>query len=208
MIVFKYTKKDGAEYLSHLDMLRHLNKILKRASVPTGYSKGFNPHMSIYMSAPIAVGVTSEAEFCLVETDMDAQAFKDAFNAYSFKGVECTFAISVNKKINVAGIIDRASYTISGINHFDLSSVLNSETFEFTNKKGVRKEVRNKIFDLAWQGDNLFAVVGFGNEGLRPDLFGEELVRLHGGNSRVDVTKKNVFVGEKLFEEYLEEFKA
>ena len=64
MIVFKYTKKDGAEYLSHLDMLRHLNKILKRAGVPINYSKGFNPHMSIYMSSPIAVGLCSNAEYC------------------------------------------------------------------------------------------------------------------------------------------------
>ena len=207
MIVFKYTKNDGAEYLSHLDMLRHLNKILKRANVPMGYSKGFNPHMSIFMSAPIAVGVCSEAEFCLVACDMDAEQFKKAFNEYSFNGVKCSFAISVNKKINVAGIIDRASYYIDGVNRFDEKLILNSETFEFTNKKGVRKEVRNKIFNLSWEGDRLCAVLGFGNEGLRPDLFGEELVRLYGGSQRIEVVKRDVYVGDTLFEDYLQEFK-
>ncbi len=206
MIVFKYTKKDGAEYVSHLDMLRHLNKILKRANVPTEFSKGFNPHMNIYMSAPIGVGVLSEAEFCLVESAMDAGEFLQAFNAHAFKGIECTFAINVNKKINVAGIIDRASYIISGINKFDLSDVLSAETFEFTNKKGARKEIRSKIFDMSWYGEDLYATLSFGNEGVRPDLLGEELIRLYGGK-RVEVTKKNVFVKEVLFEDYLQEFK-
>ena len=208
MIVFKYTKKDGAEYLSHLDMLRHLNKILKRAGVPINYSKGFNPHMSIYMSSPIAVGLCSNAEFCLVETSIGAEEFKQAFNAYSFKGVECTFAISVNKKVSVAGLINRALYRIKGVNNFDLEKVLGADKFEFTNKKGERKEVRNKIFDLFWEGEDLIANIGFGNEGLRPDLFAKELVSLYGGNSLIEVEKLEAYVGEQLFEAYLLQFKA
>ena len=55
MIVFRYTKKEGAEYIPHLDMLKHLQKILRRGKIPMGYSKGFNPHMHIFMSSPIAV---------------------------------------------------------------------------------------------------------------------------------------------------------
>ena len=208
MIVFKYTKKDGAEYLSHLDMLRHLNRILRRASVPVSFSQGFNPHMNIYMSAPIAVGVCSNAEFCLVETDMDSQEFISAFNAHSFKGVECSFAISVNKKVSVAGVINRAIYKIKGVSHFDLDLVLNSEEFEFTNKKGERKQVRDKIFDLKWDGDYLIATLGFGNEGLRPDLFAKELVDKFGGEELIEVEKCEALVNGELFEDYLTAFKG
>ncbi len=208
MIVFKYTKNNGAEYLSHLDMLRHLNKILRRASVPIGFSKGFNPHMSIFMSAPIAVGVCSEAEFCLVESNMDADKFLVDFNSYTFKGVNCTFAVSVNKKINVAGVINRAKYAIKGVNKFNLEEVLKATEFEFTNKKGQRKEVRSKIFNLEWDGDLLIATLGFGNEGLRPDLFGAELVRRYGGENFIEVDKLAVFVDELPFEDYLLQFKG
>ena len=203
MIVFKYTKKDGAEYLSHLDMLRHLNRIIKRTGVETSYSKGFNPHMNIYMSAPIAVGVISHAEFCLVESEIDADEFKRLFNKFSFKGVECSFSTSVSKKVSVAGVVNRASYVIKGVNKFDVDKVLSAERFEFTNKKGERKEVRNKIFDLQWKDDFLIAVLGFGNEGLRPDLFANELISLYGGQDFVEVVKTNCFVNEKTFEEYL-----
>lgn len=208
MIVFKYTKINGAEYVSHLDMLRHLSKIMRRAGLPMGYSKGFNPHMSIFMSAPIAVGVSSKAEFCFVETTATAEEFLKAFNQSSFKGVECTFAISVNKKVSVAGVINRALYRIKGVNKFDLNEVLNATEFEFTNKKGERKEVRNKIFSLSWDEDVLVAQLGFGNEGLRPDLFAQELVRLYGGNSFIEVSKEETFVNEEKFEDYLMQFKA
>ncbi len=208
MIVFKYTKNNGAEYLSHLDMLRHLNKILKRASVPIGFSKGFNPHMSIFMSAPIAVGVCSKSEFCLVESNMDADKFLADFNSYAFKGVNCTFAVSVNKKINVAGVINRAKYAIKGVNKFNVEDVLKATEFEFTNKKGQRKEVRSKIFSLEWDGDLLIATLGFGNEGLRPDLFGAELVRRYGGESFIEVDKLAVFVDELPFEDYLLQYKG
>lgn len=208
MIVFRYTKNEGAEYLSHLDMLRHLNRILKRASVPIGFSKGFNPHMCIFMSAPIAVGVRSQAEYCLVESNMDADKFLKDFNDYTFKGLNCTFALSVNKKINVAGVINRAKYAIKGVNKFNLEEILNATEFEFTNKKGQRKEVRSKIFNLEWDGDLLIATVGFGNEGLRPDLFGAELARRYGGDEFIEVNKLAVFVNEEPFEDYLMQFKG
>ena len=202
MIVFKYTKTDGAEYLAHLDMLRHLNKILRRASVKTEYSKGFNPRMSIYMSAPIGVGITSLAEFCLVETDMLPNDFLTEFNKYTIKGVKCSFAISTTKKVSVAGLINRATYRIEGLNKFNEKEVLKASEFYFTNKKGERKEVRQKIFALSWEGNDLIATLAFGNDGLRPDFFAKELIALHGGELR-SVTKLNAHVDEKTFENYL-----
>ena len=202
MIVFKYTKVDGAEYLAHLDMLRHLNKILRRANVPTSYSKGFNPRMSIYMSAPIGVGITSLAEFCLVETEMNANDFLTEFNKYTINGVKCNFAINTTKKVSVAGLINRATYRIEGVNKFNEEELLKSTEFYFTNKKGERKEVRQKIFDLSWDNNNLIATLAFGNDGLRPDFFAKELIAMHGGELRA-VTKLNAHVDEKTFEKYL-----
>ena len=41
MIAFKYTKTDGAEYLSHLDLLRHIERTLRRAGIKVNLSEGF-----------------------------------------------------------------------------------------------------------------------------------------------------------------------
>ena len=202
MIVFQYTKIDGAEYVSHLDTLRHINKIMRRADIKTGYSKGFNPHMHIFMSAPIAVGIKSLAEYCYVECDETAESFKQKFNDFSFRGLKCVFAKEVERKVNVAGLIDRAGYEISGIAAFDVNDVLAANEFYVTDKKGNPKEVRKKIFDLKYENGVLHAVLGFGNDTLRPDLFGEKLKELYGGEA-LTITKTNAYHGETLFSDYL-----
>lgn len=61
MLVIRYSKRDGAEFISHLDTLRHLQKIFIRGKIPVKYSQGYNPHMLLYMSAPLGVGIKSNA---------------------------------------------------------------------------------------------------------------------------------------------------
>lgn len=207
MVVFRYTKKDGAEYLSHLDMLRHLNKIIRRAGIGITYAKGFNRHMHIYMSSPIAVGVKSEAEYCLAVSDEDAADFKEKFNNAAPRGVCCLSAANTEKKINVAGVIDRALYEISGITPFDAGDILNAGSFEITDKRGNTKDVRDRIFDLSFKDGKLCALLGFGNDALRPDLFALKLSLLYGGKTG-EIMKKEVFVKDLTFDRYLEGFKG
>lgn len=202
MIVFQYNKTDGAEYVSHLDTLRHINKILRRAEIETGYSNGFNPHMHVFMSAPIAVGVKSLAEYCFIECDESANSFKEKFNAFSFRGLRCGYVRETDKKVNVAGLIDRACYEIRGITYFDTNEVLAAESFFIIDKKGNRKDVRKKIFDLKFEGDVLSATLGFGNDTLRPDLLANALIALYGGG-KINVTKTHAFYGDTDFNDYL-----
>jgi len=48
--------------ISHLDLMRFWERALRRAGIPLAYSQGFSPHPRISMAAPLALGVTSEAE--------------------------------------------------------------------------------------------------------------------------------------------------
>ena len=50
------------KYLSHLDNMRLWHRAFNRAGIPLAYSEGFNPHPRMSLAAPLAVGVTSEAE--------------------------------------------------------------------------------------------------------------------------------------------------
>ena len=43
-------------------MMRLWQRVLCRAEIPLAYSQGFSPHPRISLAAPLAVGVTSEAE--------------------------------------------------------------------------------------------------------------------------------------------------
>lgn len=50
------------QYVSHLDLMRVWERVCKRAGLPLATSHGFSPRPKIALAAPLAVGVTSEAE--------------------------------------------------------------------------------------------------------------------------------------------------
>lgn len=58
-----FEKSGRAVFISHLDLLRTMQRAIKRSGIPVWYSQGFNPH--IYLNFPLALslGVTSRTEF-------------------------------------------------------------------------------------------------------------------------------------------------
>jgi len=57
-----FSRGEAVKYISHLDLMRLWERALRRAAIPASYSQGFNPHPKISLAAPLAIGVTSEAE--------------------------------------------------------------------------------------------------------------------------------------------------
>ncbi len=58
----KFSRGEDLKYTSHLDLMRLWERALRRAKMPLAYSEGFSPHPRISIAAPLALGVTSEAE--------------------------------------------------------------------------------------------------------------------------------------------------
>lgn len=202
MLVLRYAKEEGAEYISHLDTLRHLQKILIRAKIPVEYSKGYNPHMLLYMSAPLGVGIKSQAEYFAVETNFDGNDFPELFNKYCPSGFKCLCAVKTQKKVNLQADMDSAEYLITGINDFDVAEFLSLKEFKVLDKRGEEKEVRERVLDLKKSDNGLIATLSFGNFTLRPDVFGEALAKIYGGEVK-DVLKLNAFIrGVKVEERF------
>lgn len=59
-IVFR--KGEAVKYISHLDLLRAWERLLRRARLPLAYTQGFNPHPRITIAMPLAVGCIGENE--------------------------------------------------------------------------------------------------------------------------------------------------
>ncbi len=208
MILIRYSKLKGAEFIPHLDMLKHLTKILRRADIKLNYSKGFNPHVLMFMSSPIALGLKSESEYCLIDALESAEGFKEKFNKFSPKGIRCEAVYETEKKVNIASDIIYADYEIEGINEFDTQEVLDKEEFFVTDKRGIEKQVRDKIISLKFDKNRLIARLKFGNETLRPDYLAKKLQELYGGE-HVNIIKKDVrFLGDTDAQKYLENMKC
>ena len=58
----KFGRGEEIKFISHLDIMRLWDRAFHRAHIPLAYSEGFNPHPKMSLAAPLAVGVTSEAE--------------------------------------------------------------------------------------------------------------------------------------------------
>jgi len=58
----RYSRGEEVKFISHLDLIRLWRRVLIRAGVALAYSEGFNPHPRMSLAAPLALGVTSEAE--------------------------------------------------------------------------------------------------------------------------------------------------
>lgn len=59
----KFTKTGRAVYISHLDLMRTLQRVFFRAGLPLRYSEGFNPHARISIVLPLSVGTASRCEY-------------------------------------------------------------------------------------------------------------------------------------------------
>ena len=58
----RFSRGEELKYISHLDLMRLWQRALNRAGIALAYSEGFNPHPRMSLAAPLALGVTSDAE--------------------------------------------------------------------------------------------------------------------------------------------------
>ena len=62
-IRIKYAKTEAIKFLSHKNIMRAIERAVRRAELPIAYSQGFNPHMRIAYGKPIKVGAISDSEY-------------------------------------------------------------------------------------------------------------------------------------------------
>ena len=59
----RFKKLGRLQYISHLDLVRTMSKILVRAKLPMWYTEGFNPKPKMIFAAPLSIGAESLCEF-------------------------------------------------------------------------------------------------------------------------------------------------
>ena len=62
-IRIRFHKIGGLQYISHLDLVRTMHKIIVRSKLPLWYTEGFNPKPKMVFAAPLSIGTESKTEF-------------------------------------------------------------------------------------------------------------------------------------------------
>lgn len=57
-----FSKKGALQFVSHLDLMRTMTKLVVRANINVYYTEGFNPKPKLVFALPLSVGTESELE--------------------------------------------------------------------------------------------------------------------------------------------------
>ncbi|MEG0396966.1 MAG: TIGR03936 family radical SAM-associated protein [Oscillospiraceae bacterium] len=188
-----FTKVDEAAYISLLDLQRVMGRALKRSKLPVWYSQGFNPHVYMTFSAPLALGQESLVESMDFKTEaetLDWDTAKTALAAALPRGIcvqrvepanmsadKIAFAqyvITWNEKN-----IELQKKAISAYNEQDIANV------EKKTKKGVKTvDLKQYVEKLNIEDDKLNLLLPTGNLlNINPELLLEFLHTLGGAQA-------------------------
>lgn len=89
-----YSQTGRARWISHLDAMRTLQRIMLRAGVPIKYSEGYNPHALISILMPLSVGTESLCQLAdiRVREDVDLAALPALLTSVAPEGLTFTEA--------------------------------------------------------------------------------------------------------------------
>ncbi|MCC3144232.1 TIGR03936 family radical SAM-associated protein [Halanaerobium sp. Z-7514] len=111
----KFEKLEDLMYISHLQVMKTIRRIIRRAELPAAFSQGFNPHIKISMGPPLAVGLISYGEYFdleLKEELVESELIK-ALNQFSPKDLNFIKAVKIPENIrSLSSLLDTAIYTI------------------------------------------------------------------------------------------------
>lgn len=97
----RFAKTGKAVYISHLDLMRTMQRIFLRAGYPLKYSEGFNPHAQISILLPLSVGHSSSCElmdFQLTDESVDLAAMPARLTAACPEGIVALEAYEMQRK--------------------------------------------------------------------------------------------------------------
>lgn len=142
--VFK--KTDRAIYISHLDLMRVMQRTFKRAKLPVWFTKGYNPHVYLMFSLPLSLGVSSDCEVMDFGIDMSAgkpdfEQLKSDLNKALPAGLE---VVKMYEPIMPHTVIGSCDYTVKFISDSPAKTV-EAKFNEFMSQESILIEKRAKV---------------------------------------------------------------
>jgi radical SAM-linked protein len=222
----KFSKESEIKFISHLDLMKTIQRIVRRAKLPVEYSKGFNPHMSLSIAQPLSVGIYSTGEYMdlVLENEMPESEIKELLIKNAPMGINIFEVVKTppdvlnEKKLPQSmALLDAAAYNIT-IKYSEveglvskLEELLQKEEWNTIKKsKSGEKEVDIKTLIKSFKYEvhenllKLDVLISCGSRAnLSPDLLSSFVKENTGGvydDAFVDIKRKEIYteVDDKL----------
>jgi radical SAM-linked protein len=111
----RYTKRGPAAYMAHLDLVRHLPRIFRRAGLDIAYSHGFHPKPYLSFGPALGLGLPSLGELLDVKLsdDLGPDELLRRLNAVSLPGIDFLMAAALQQQEPALGrVLARAEYAV------------------------------------------------------------------------------------------------
>lgn len=138
-----YAKTGRARYISHLDMMRSMQRAFKRARIPIWYTQGFNPHA--YLNFPLALPLGTDSEIEVLDVALlEELEFGEIVSRINEKMPEGLWIVKAYKPLKKHTEIALARYDIA----FDCVGVSADEVMQkfelFLQNEKIEVEKRSK----------------------------------------------------------------
>ena len=137
-----YFEKVGEmKIISHLDLLRFFDRLLKKSQIPVKYSQGFHPRPKMSFGSPVSLGTEAydEMMYFELETPMSNEEVFKRLNSSNVVGFKVNKVEEVPKKSSIMEEYTVMIYEIEGSEEdiSKLEELLNrDEIVEIKEKKG------------------------------------------------------------------------
>ena len=163
----KYTKGEKARFISHLDLLRAMDRAMRRAGIPIAYSQGFNPHPKLSFATPLSVGIVSYGDYLEMELteELSTEEIINKMNQKLPVGIEILGIKKLDgKKPTLGAIVEAATYKVEINNELEqkIKETLDKKEIiiERTNKKGTKSvDIRPLIYKLYSKDNGLYMLL-------------------------------------------------
>jgi radical SAM-linked protein len=161
----RFGRGEEIKYISHLDLMRLWQRALARADIPLAYSEGFNPHPRMSLAAPLALGVTSEAELMdiFLARWSSPHAFTAAITQQMPRGIEIRQVFNIAPTMpSLQSQVSCAEYNVgleTGRTQDEIEKLINAlldkETIPWQHQRdtGARHYDLRTLIDDVWLAD-------------------------------------------------------
>lgn len=176
-----FSKEYPASYIGHLDLIRNLDYIFRRANLPVSFTEGFHPKVkfSFYDALTLFWGSEAEVLECEMVEKLSPAAMLEALNSVSIAGVQFLKCIPVPNNV-------------AKLSKHQLHSVYEME---------LNKELSGDLNQLECaQLDDVIDLKPLGNKCYQVTLVGKAksfFKKLPEENEIVSVVKKSIFLPGK-----------
>ena len=197
---FCFEKNGTSAYISHLDLMKALQRSFVRAGIPVKYSQGFNPHIEMSIVVPLSTGYETRCDLCdldLVCDDMP-ENFVEDLNAVMPRGMKVLHAGAADRPVRE---IAYSAYEIvlPAGDALAMKALFEQPvTLEKRSKRGrrdVNLQVYIKELTFANEGDKTLCrcILAAGNDPLNPMYLTQALK--NAGLVEEDATAKYIRTG-------------